>query len=41
MRMFITVVVDVFNCIVFVHDVEVGAEIAGYAKGGNIARKKV
>ena len=50
MRMFNTVVVDifncivvvdVFNCIVVVDDVEVGPDIPGYAKGGNIARRKM
>ena len=41
MRMFINVVVDVFNCIVVVDDVEAGPDIAGYAKGGNIARRKI
>ena len=41
MRMFNTVVVDVFNCIVFVDDLEVGPDIPGYANRGNIARRKM
>ena len=39
--MFITAVVDVFNCVAVVDDVEVGPDIAGHAKGGNIARRKM